>query len=243
MNLLEFKRRLMTEPGDRSPEMRKARSQDADFAAAAAESEHFEHALKRALDVPTPPGLSDAIILRQSMQGQKRSMRWVQLGAVAAVLAIAFGVSQVIMDPATSAADLERHVVWHWKHDGPQVLSAALAGREDADHVQEILATFGVQIGPELLTQVRLTKYCPTPDGKGVHMVLDSPGGPVTVYYMPQTHLASSPVMMSLEDGMRAAAVNLERGSLTVLAGDGVDPASLAQEIARQMAIAPGTTI
>ena len=243
MNLLEFKRRLMTDPGDRSPEMRKARSQDDEFAAAAAESDHFEHALKRSLDVPAPPGLSDRIILRQSIEGQKRSMRWLRLGAVAAVLVIAFGVSRVVMDPATSPADLERHVVWHWKQDGPQVLSAALAEREDADHVQEILSTFGVQIEAELLPQVRLTKYCPTPDGKGVHLVLDSAEGPITAYYMPQTHLASSPVMMSLEDGMRASAMNLDRGSLTVITSEAVDPVPLMQQIARHLAIAPGTTI
>jgi len=233
----------MTDPGDRSPEMRNARTTDDEFAAAAARSDHFEHALKRALDVPIPPGLSDRIILRQSLEGQKRTMRWVQLGAVAAVLAIAVAVTSVIMNPATSAADLERHVVWHWKHDGPQVLAASLSGPEDPDHVQEILSGFGVQLAPELIDQVRLTKYCPTPDGKGVHLVLDSADGPVTVYYMPKTHLASSPVTMSLEGGMQAVAVNLERGSLALIAREGVDAPALANEIKQRLAIAPGTTI
>lgn len=240
MNLLEFKRRLMIEPGDRSDEMRAARVRGGEFAEAAEASDRFEHSLKTALDVPAPPGLADRIILRQSLQQQQRSLRWIRWGAIAAVLVIAVAVTAVIRNPTTSAADLERHVAWHWKYDGPQVLAAALAGPEDPDHIDELLSGFGVQLSPELRAQVTLSKYCPTPDGKGVHMVLQGPGGPVTVYYMPDTHLASSPVTMSLADGMQAAAVNLKRGSLTVIAGEGLDATALAREIRNQLAFAPG---
>ena len=67
MNLLEFKRRLMTDPGDRSPEMRDARMAGAEFVEAALESDRFETVLRSALNVPVPHGLAEKIILRQSL--------------------------------------------------------------------------------------------------------------------------------------------------------------------------------
>jgi len=170
-------------------------------------------------------------------------MRWAQWGSIAAVLAIAVAVTAVVMNPATSLADLERHVAWHWQHDGPQVLAASMSGPEDPDHVQEILSGFGVQLAPEILKQVRLSKYCPTPDGKGAHLVLDGPEGPVTVYYMPRTRLASSPATMSPAEGMQAVALNLERGSIALIAPEDIDLRALAAEIRRHFAVAPGTTI
>ena len=132
----------------------------------------------------------------------------------------------------------------HWQYDGPQVLAAA-AGRvqADPDHVQRVLSEFGVQLEPELLDQVRLTKFCPTPDGAGAHIVLATASGPVTLYYMPRTRLPSSPASIPLEGGMEAVALNVERGSLAVIADAGTDTPELAREIARQLAFAPGMTI
>jgi hypothetical protein len=243
MKLVEFKRRLMTDPADRSPEMREARTRTGEFADAAADSDHFEHALRRAAGVPAPPGLADRIILRQSLEGQRRTMRWVQWTAAAAALAIAVAVTVVLLNPATSTADLQRHIVWHWKLDGPQVLAASLQGREDPGHVQEVLAELGAQLSPALLDEVRLTKFCPTPDGKGAHMVFDGQNGPVTVYYMPNTRLAESPVRLDIDGGMRSLAFNVERGSLAVLAEADTDTAALAERIREALQFAPATTI
>ena len=100
-----------------------------------------------------------------------------------------------------------------------------------------------MQLEPELLDQVRLTKFCPTPDGAGAHIVLATASGPVTLYYMPRTRLPSSPASIPLEGGMEAVALNVERGSLAVIADAGTDTPELAREIARQLAFAPGMTI
>jgi len=245
MNLLEFNRRLMTDPRDRSEEMRDARAAGGDFAAAAAESERFEALLHGALNVPVPAGLADSIILRQSFENESKNSRWPQLVALAAVLALAVAVTTFIMLPGkTSMGDLQEHISWHWQHDGPQVLAAS-AGRlrADPDQVQQVLAEFGVQVEPELLAQVRMTKFCPTPDGAGAHIVLATASGPVTLYYMPRTRLPSSPASIPLDDGMEAVALNVERGSLAVIAEAGTNTPELAREIARQLAFAPGMTI
>lgn len=249
MNLLEFKRRLMTDPGDRSPEMRRARASAEEFAEAARESDRFEALLQQALNVPVPHALAEDIILRQSLDkdarhSESRVRLWSQLAAVAAVLALAVALTTFMLLPGNSAVDVRQHVAWHWQHDGPQVLAASAGGLQaDPDHVQLVLAEFGVELEPHLLAQVRLTKFCPTPDGAGAHIVLATEDGPVTLYYMPRTRLPSSPTSIPLEGGMEAVALNVERGSLAVIAEAGTDTPELARRIARQLAFAPGTTI
>lgn len=244
MNLLEFKRRLMTDPGERSPAMRDARASGEEFTEAALESDRFEALLQRALNVPVPHGLAEEIILRQSLASESRRRLWPQLTAVAAVVAVAVLVTSVMLFPKTSMVDLRQHIAWHWELDGPQVLAAS-AGQfqADPDQVQQVLAEFGVQLDPELLAQVRMTKFCPTPNGAGAHVVLATASGPVTLYYMPRTRLPSSPASIPLEGGMEAVALNVERGSLAVIAESGTDTPELAREIARQLAFAPGMTI
>lgn len=245
MNLLEFKRRLMTDPGDCSPAMRDARASDPEFAAAAAESDRFEAILHGALNVPVPHGLADSIILRQSFDAESKTRRWPQFVALAAVLALAVAVTTFSMLPGkTSMADLQQHIAWHWKYDGPHALAAsANLMQADPNQVQHVLSEFGLQVEPALLDQVRMTKFCPTPDGAGAHIVLATASGPVTLYYMPRTRVPSSPARIQLEDGMEAVALNVERGSLAVIAEPGVDTPELAREIARQLAFAPGMTI
>lgn len=248
MNLLEFKRRLMTNPRDRDAEMQQARLVGQDFAEAALESDRFEAVLQRALKVPVPPALAEDIIMHQSLEsespGNSSRRLWGPLAAVAAVLALAVALSTFMLIPKNSIVELEQHIAWHWQYDGPEVLAAS-AGRlqADPDHVQKVLAELGVQLEPELLSQVRLTKFCPTPDGAGAHIVLATATGPVTLYYMPRTRLPTSPARMPLEDGMEAIAMNVERGSLALIARSGAATPELVGEISQQFAFAPGMTI
>jgi len=245
MNLLEFKRRLMTDPADRSEEMRQARAAGGEFAAAAEASDRFEAKLHQALTVPAPRGLAESIILHQSLEQDSSKSRWPQLTAVAAALALAVAVTTFTMFPGkTSMGDLQEHLAWHWQHDGPQVLATA-TGRTQADpnQVQQVLSELGLQLEPELFEKVRMTKFCPTPDGAGAHIVLDTESGPVTLYYMPRTRVPSSPARIRLDDGMEAVALNVERGSLALIAEPGVNTPELAREISRRLAFAPGMTI
>ena len=245
MNLLEFKRRLMTDPADRSEDMRAARAAGGEFAAAAEASDRFEAKLHQALNVPAPHGLAESIILRNSLEQDSRSSRWPQLTALAAALALAVAVTTFTMLPGkTSMGDLQQHLSWHWQLDGPQVLAiSAERTQADPNQVQQVFAEFGLQLEPEMIEQVRMAKFCPTPDGAGAHIVLNTESGPVTLYYMPRTRVPSSPTRMRLEDGMEAVALNVERGSLAVIAETGTDTPKLAREISRQLAFAPGMTI
>ncbi|MDT8407982.1 MAG: DUF3379 family protein [Wenzhouxiangellaceae bacterium] len=249
MNLLEFKRRLMTEPGSQDTQMRELRRSGGEAAAAAAESDHFEAALKRALHVPVPHGLAEQIILRQSLDNERPSGvfggRWPQLTAMAAALALAVALTTFnLVERQPASVDVGQHIAWHWQHDGPEALATASGSTApNPTQVQRVFAEFGLQIEPELLEKVRMTKVCPTPDGAGAHVVLSTDEGPVTVYYMPRTRLPSSPQTITLPDGAESFMVNLERGSMALISESGANTPELAREIAKQLSFAPGVTI
>jgi hypothetical protein len=84
-----------------------------------------------------------------------------------------------------------------------------------ADEVQAFLNRFDVEAMPALAGIVGVIKYCPTPDGKGVHMVLNTERGPVTVIFMPAT-----PVMDRERftfDGRDVVLVQLRSGSAAII--------------------------
>jgi len=256
MNLAEFKRRLMTDPAASDAELREARAAGGDFADAAAESDRFERALQRALDVPAPNALADRIILEQSMS-DAGGAGWGRWASMAAALALAvalatFGLMERgdhhAMPPVANGAmptlaELEQHIAWHWQHDGPMTVSAAFDQPDDAERVQYVFSELGVQIEPELLSRIRLSKFCPTPNGAGAHVVMETDDGPVTVYFMPRTRIPTSPATVPLPNGRESLVINLERGSMALVAETGADMPELAQEIVRQLTFAPGVTI
>jgi len=245
MNFLEFKRRLMTDPHARDPEMSAARRQGEEFADAAHESDQFEASLHDALNVPVPDKLAEDIILRQSMMTETRSHRaWPRYLAVAAALVLAVAVSTFyLVGPDAPEQDLGQHLAWHWEMDGVAALQASQTAPSDAEHIRRIFGQFGVHLDHELLEKVRLSKFCPTPDGAGAHAVLDTDDGPVTLFYMPNTRVPDAPHAVELPDGMESWVFNVEHGSMALVAEIGVDKPALAREIQRQLHFPPGINL
>jgi len=246
MNLLEFKRQLMTAPRERTGEMRQARAQGGEFALAAAESDRFESALERALRVPVPNGLADSIILAQSFREPESSnWHWPQFSAIAASLALAVALVTfvVVGRQGEGPLDMQTYLAGHWAHDGPQVMAAATTQPSSLDRIEYVFSELGVQLSPELMQRVRVSKFCPTPDGAGAHVVLATDQGPVTMYYMPRTRVPQAPTSFTLNGGMESTVINLERGSLALVAEAGVKTLELVREISRQLSFVPQTTI
>ncbi|MDT8439332.1 MAG: DUF3379 family protein [Wenzhouxiangellaceae bacterium] len=257
MKLAEFKRRLMTEPGDRSPEMLDARAQGGAFSELAQASDAFEARLKRALNVPVPRGLADRIILEQSLgepDQESAGGNWLQWGAIAAVLALAVAlttfnladrasVDPVAMAQVPSMDEIREHIRWHWQHDGDDVMAVAAGSPTASEKIERVFAEFGVQLGPALMAQVRAGKFCPTPNGRGAHVVMHTDQGPVTVYYMPRTRVPESPARMQVGDGQPVMLVNLERGSMALIGQPDAPMPDLAQQIVNQLSFATNVTI
>lgn len=216
MNFSEFKRLLGSVPRSDDPEIRRARRSSPEFERAARDALRFEEKLEHALAVPEPSGLVETL---QSICEKPRSRpgsRRLANYALAASLLLAVGAAGIVWKLNSGWDSVEEYLVDHYRHDGISLMSRARVGAP-AD-VQAILSELRVQASPRLAEIVNVIKYCPTPDGKGVHMILDTETGPVTVLYMPGTEVNDGETLAF--DGIEAVLVELQSGSAAIIGPD-----------------------
>lgn len=245
----ELRRRLMTDPAGEqtTADAEAARAEGDVLAGVVEECESFERLLGDAMKVAPPDDLHQRLArvpFRAGRTGRSGPAPTVWL-ALAASLVLALAVSIFTLDDPALRTDarLAEHLAWHWDHDGPSVLAAALEAPARPDQVQTLLGAFGVQLAPELLSDVRLSKVCPTPDGAGAHLVLATGDGPITMYYMPRTSVPDSGETHALADGMQAWVFNVEHGSIALVAEADRDLPELGQHIARQLVFPDGRSL
>lgn len=210
MDFTEFRRRLGAEPRGEDPELTAARDASPEHRAAAAEAEAFEAKLELALDLPVPDDLLEGIVVIPH-RGERRRRRWPM--ALAASLVVAVGAAGVGWNMSRGWESVEAYVMDHYRHDGAALVAKSLdSGYGD---VHAVLAEFGLDARPELAGAVALVKNCPTPEGKGVHMVLATDRGPLTVIYMPETRVTDRETLSF--DGMTGMLVDLPGGSAVIV--------------------------
>ncbi len=192
MNFSEFKKRIGAEPLSKDPELLRARESSPEYEKAAIDAEHFEAKL------------------RDPIRG---ILKYGEARALAAGVLVAVGAAGLTWKMNTGWDSVEEYLVDHYRHDGVKLVSIADESAEQ--NVQALLAEFNVQAAPELAEIVGVIKYCPTPDGKGVHMVLNTQSGPVTVIYMPETRVTDKKLLAF--DGMEAILVELRSGSAAII--------------------------
>ncbi len=224
MNFSEFKRRLGADPRRQDPEFLRARESSPEFRQAAAEADRFESRLERAVGIGVPASLLDDLrsIPEGTGAGGGHEFRWPL--ALAASLLIAIGAAGVYWKLDHHWDTVEDYVVDHYRHDGGRVLSATGDEAEITEDLTSLLAEFGVRATPEFAAIVSVVKKCPTPDGKGVHMVLSTKRGLVTVIYMPGTAVEDG-AQFAFDD-REAILVALPAGSAAII---GAPPQHVAQ--------------
>ena len=229
MDFSEFTLRLGAEPRSRDPEFLRARTSTPEFCDAALQADRFEALLEHAMAVDAPPFLLDRLqaIPREAprpgkRERERRQARWRPL-AVAASLFIAAGAAGLLWRMNPHWASVTDYVVDHYRHDGASVLARA-SGQVPED-MGSMLAEFGVEATPALAGIVRFTKNCPTPDGKGVHMVIATEKGLVTLIYMPGTSVADGERVAF--DDKEAMLVALQRGSAVIIGTESQELAGL----------------
>lgn len=212
MDSTEFKRLLGADPRSQDPGFLRARDSTPEFRAAAAEADRFEDLLERALAADVPAELTgDLLALAEQDRPSRRHPRtW----ALAASLMIAAGAAVLILRLNSGWDTVQDYVADHYGHDGAAMLALAQAGTA-TPNVQETLAEFGVTATPELAGIVSVIKVCPSPEGSGVHMVLNTDRGLVTLIYMP--HTAVSDGDRFALDGGDAYLVALAAGSAAII--------------------------
>jgi len=211
MDYSEFIRQLGTDPASRDPAFLRARQSSAEFIQAAAESDLFERRLRHALAVDAPPDLASCL-KEVGVTGARAQIPWRQY-ALAAGLLLAIAAAGVTWRMTPHYDTVEQYVALHYAHDGPGLLERG--GGRLAENVDEVLSRFHVTLTPEARRMVGLIKFCPTPGGRGAHIVLNTPQGPLTVIFMPGTAVTDGEMMDF--DGMQAQLVVLSRGSAAVI--------------------------
>lgn len=211
MDLAEFQRLLGSDPRSQDPAMQSARSSGPEFEQAAKAAERFEDGLERALGVPVPDDLLESLEALPARATERR-FAWPPL-AIAAGLLIAVGAASLAWRAQYQWDSVPDYVVGHYRHDGAKVLARA-DGTATKD-AGPLLADFRMQAAPAFAGRIDFIKVCPTPGGKGIHMILDSPRGPLTVIYMP--HASVNDRQMLDFDGMNAMLVQLSSGSAVVI--------------------------
>ncbi len=215
MNFSEFIRQLGAEPHSQEPEFLRARQSSPEFLEAAEKANVFEEKLTRAISLPVSNDLRENLL--EISQGHELATKpWWQSMALAAGILVAVGAAGITWNMNRGWDNVEEYVADHYDHDGAGLV--ARAGKNTSQDIQQFFASFGVEAAPELAKIVSVIKYCPTPDGKGIHMVLNTSEGPVSVIYMPATSVIDQEI---IEFGdMRALLVKLEAGSAAIIGAE-----------------------
>ena len=110
------------------------------------------------------------------------------------------------MENCSSGLDMKRILLIH-----PLGYRKEAAGQD----ISRILAKLDARADQELAGRIKLIKFCPTPDGRGAHMVVSTDQGPVTIFYMPKTQVTDGEMVEF--DQMHALLVSLEHGSAAII--------------------------
>ena len=218
MSSSDFEQRLGAEPRETARELDARADRDPEQVAAVEDALAFERKLEEALRLPVDEKalIGDLLAVRETRRGIPA---W--WGVAASVLLVA-GLTSVLLFRG-EGPDVADYVQGHYHHDGASVLASASTAPNPED-VQAVLASLGASASPALAGRVQYIKFCPTPDSRGAHMVLNTPDGPATVIFMPAVSL-SEPMVLQL-DGEEARVVGLESGAAAII---GVDATTAGQ--------------
>jgi len=215
MNFSEFKKLIGADPLNRDSETLRARNSAPEFEDAAAEAEAFEEKLQSALLIQPPADLLDSIKTISQQPAKRRN--WIPL-ALAASLLITVGAVTLVWKQSHQWESVEAYVADHYSHDGSKLVAQAtdIVAQEDID---KIMAKLGATAGEQLSGRIKFIKFCPTPEGRGAHMVVSTDQGPMTIIFMPETQVADGQMLEF--DQMHAMLVNLEHGSAAIIGEQG----------------------
>jgi len=211
MNFSEFKRLIGADPWNQDPETLRARNSAPEFEQAASDAEAFEYKLQSALRVQPPANLLADIRNISHQPALRRN--WMPL-ALAASLVIAVGAISMVWKQSHQWDSVEAYLADHYSHDGAVLLGRTGEPVPEQD-INRIMASLNAYAGQELTGQVKFIKFCPTPRGRGVHMVVSTDQGDMTIVFMPETQVTDGEMVEF--DQMHAYLVALEHGSAAII--------------------------
>ena len=211
MNFSEFKKLIGADPWNRDPETMRARNSAPEFETAARDAEAFEEKLQSALHGQPPADFLGEI--KSISQQPTRNRNWMPLALAASVL-IAVGAGSMAWKQSRQWDDVEDYLADHYSHDGPALIAKATGVVAQKD-INKIMARLDAAADHQLSGSIKFIKFCPTPDGRGAHMVVSTDQGPMTIIFMPKTVVTDGEMIEF--DQMHAYLVSLEHGSVAII--------------------------
>ncbi|MEL6115296.1 DUF3379 domain-containing protein [Photobacterium sp. SP02] len=228
MDDLEFRRRILADPNDQSPEMVATKNASIANRKLHDELQQLDSKLSAAMKVDVPEDLADKILFRQSGQGYQAEKKVRRHLAIAASVAFLCGLLIGQFQPGFSlspAEDMGQIALAHIYNEAPFV-----------DQVDEGVSLTQVNaklkpFGPELSglpSHVYYLNHCGFNGSGALHMVIGGKHGKITVFVVPQ----SSNAMKSFEDGkMRGVVMPSQNASLIVVGNKGEDVMPVAEQL------------
>jgi hypothetical protein len=213
MNCLDYRRQLLAGSGE-TDAMRVHRMQCAGCTAEWAGHAAFERELREALQVPAPQGFAER------MAGAQIARRRRFLAVAASTLAAA-GVGGYAwlarQDPLAMAC-----IDFVMKEEAKSIMMGAMPRAEAATAIAGTVPLAQL----ERMGQVRHIAPCPFNGATAYHVVMAVPQGKVTLLVMPASPMPG--MRRAAKDGMHAAVVPMNGGSIGIVGSDAEVVASMA---------------
>jgi hypothetical protein len=223
MNCLEFRRLLLQDPHQNTPELFEHEANCADCERYSRKIRAQESALKALLnEVAPPPELAENIRLRVRLE-QRASVGRKAWYALAASILLMVGVSMSLLFTRHYEREhmaLAQNVIYHIEDEARHLRDPGPAAPQ---RVHAVLARFGAELEGSI-GRITFAAECVMRHRTGVHMILVGANGPVTVFLMPGERAAR--VIPVDADRFHGEIVPTRWGALAVIGeqGERIEP-------------------
>ncbi|MCP3851592.1 MAG: DUF3379 domain-containing protein [Gammaproteobacteria bacterium] len=219
MDDLEFRKSAIIDPDNQDPEFLKKAHQNQSNRQFIEKQKAFGQQIKSAFEVETPDNLSERIILNQQLSehkqlnNQKRQTLWRNWlgGSLAASIMLAFSLSLILPNVQNDSV-LAQNIITH-VHTDTHALNVRM--NIPKTQIDTMLASYGGKLnGP--IGQVIFLGHCIIGGKTGVHMVLDTVHGVVTVMLLPTQTVSET---LDLNDSQLSGILySSQKGSIAITA-------------------------
>ncbi|MGJ8693637.1 MAG: DUF3379 family protein [Thalassotalea sp.] len=186
MDDLQFRRSLYADPKNIDADMQQAMNDDQQKENFARELALFEQSIESALNVEVPEGLSEKLILRQTMASHKQQKRKSRIHlALAASVALTIGLTMSLFQSSSAYNNLSEHALAHIHHE-EGLLTMPVNSALTLDSLNQKMANFGGNF-KGLVGDIIAADFCRFDGIKSLHLVFQGEHSAITVFVLPQT--------------------------------------------------------
>lgn len=231
MDDLQFRRNLYADPKTTDPEMLSAKNADPAKQKFSQELDALDQKIFKAMSIDVPEGLSDKLILKQTMashQKQKKTSR-IKL-ALAASVTFAIGLTFNQLQYSHAYGSVGDYAIAHTKHEAENFNNDTEANIS-LTSLNQKMASFNGSFADEL-GELMMADYCRFDGMKSLHLVFKGESSPVNVFIVPANeHLAFNNKFSA--ENLNGVASNFNENHIIVV-GDNNEPVQLWQERIRK---------